>query len=348
LPDPTTPPPDDTWPAAEDPTVVARDDTLVGAPPPGPGVPPPEGPPPDRRIGAGMLLAIGAIVLVAAGILIAYLLTHDDDKNANTTTVITTTPSTTVPPKVAVPRFVGMKEQDALVRAGQVGLKPKEVFQPSKKPKGIVLSQNPEEGTEVPRNSEVKLVIDSNAKPATTTTAPTTTAATTTAPTTTAATTTAATTTTTTTRPTTTAPAQPTSATVPDVTGQTESAAATAFGNAGILASVVFVPGQSTLGTVAAQGKPANTTVPYHSHVQLNISRGPNDNPNQSVPNVVGQTLQQAVSTLNGRHLRLIYLKYPVTSRTQAGKVVQQSPLGGGQAPENAQVIVYLGSFKTR
>jgi beta-lactam-binding protein with PASTA domain len=247
-----------------------------------------------------------------------------------------------VPPKVAVPRFVGMKEQDALVRAGQVGLKPKEVFQPSKKPKGIVLSQNPEEGTEVPRNSEVKLVIDSNAKPATTT-APTTTAATTTAPTTTAATTTAATTTT----PTTTAPAQPTSATVPNVTGQTESAAATAFGNAGILASVVFVPGQATLGTVAAQGKPANTTVPYHSHVQINISRGPNDNPNQSVPNVVGQTLQQAVSTLNGHHLRLIYLKYPVTSRTQAGKVVQQTPLGGGQAPENAQVIVYLGAIKT-
>jgi beta-lactam-binding protein with PASTA domain len=288
-----------------------------------------------------MLLAIGAIVLVAAGILIAYLLTHDDDKNANTTTVITTTPSTTVPPKVAVPRFVGMKEQDALVRAGQVGLKPKEVFQPSKKPKGIVLSQNPEEGTEVPRNSEVKLVIDSNAKPATTT-APTTTAATT-APTTTAATTTAATTTT----PTTTAaPAQPTTATVPDVTGQTESAAATAFGNAGILASVVFVPGQASLGTVAAQGKPANTTVPYHSHVQINVSRGPNDNPNQSVPNVVGQTLQQAVSTLNGHHLRLIYLKYPVTSRAQAGKVVQQTPLGGGQAPENAQVIVYLGAFK--
>jgi len=293
-----------------------------------------------------MLLAIGAILLVAAGILIAYLLTHDNDKNANTTTVITTTPSTTVPPKVAVPRFVGMKEQDALVRAGQVGLKPTEVFHPSKQPKGTVISQNPEEGTEVPRNSEVKLVVDSNAKPATTT-APTATASTASAPTTTAATTTGATTTTTTTPTTTAAPAQPTSAKVPDVVGQTESQAATAFGNAGILASVVFVPGEETLGTVAAQGKPAGSTVPYHSHVQLNVSRGPNDNPNQTVPDVVGQTLQQAVSTLNGHHLRLIYLKYPVTSSTQAGKVVQQSPLSGGEAPENAQVIVYLGALKT-
>ena len=333
MPEPTTPPPADGWPVGEDPTVIARQDTLVGA-----GPPPPEGPPPDRRIGAGMLLAIGAIVLVAAGILIAYLLTHDDKNNTTTVVTTATTPSTTVPPKVAVPRFVGMKEQDALVRAGQVGLKPTEVFHPSKAPKGLVISQNPEEGTEVPRNSEVKLVVDSNAKPATTT-APTTTAATTTAPTTTGATTTTPTTTA--------APAQPTSAKVPDVTGQTESQAATAFGDAGILASVVFVPGQDALGTVAAQGKPSGSTVPYHSHVQINVSRGPNDNPNQTVPNVVGQTLQQAVSTLNGHHLRLIYLKYPVTSRTQAGKVVQQSPLSGGQAPENAQVIAYLGSLET-
>jgi len=348
VPDPTTPPPDDAWPAAEDPTVIQREETLVGGSPPPPGPPPPgalppDGPPPDRRIGAGMLLGLGALLLVAAGILIAYLLTHNnDDKNANTTTVITTAPSTTVPPKVAVPRFVGMKEQDALVRAGQVGLKPKEVFHPSKAPKGTVISQNPQEGTEVPRNSEVKIVVDSNPKPATTT-APTTTAPTTTAPTTTAPTTTATTTPTTTAA----APTQPTSATVPDVSGQTEAQAATAFGNAGVLASVVFVPGQDTLGTVVAQGKPSGSTVPYHSHVQLNFSRGPNDNPNQTVPNVVGQTLQQAVSTVNGHHLRLIYLKYPVTSRAQAGKVVQQSPLAGGEAPENAQVIVYLGALKT-
>ncbi len=343
MPDQTTPPPDDAWPA-DDETVVAREDTLVGAPPPGP--PPPGGPPPDRRIGAGMLLGLGALVLVAAGILIAYLLTHDNKKAAPTTTVITTAPSTTVPPKVAVPRFVGMKEQQALVRAGQVGLNPKEVFQPSRKPKGTVLSQNPQEGTEVARNSEIKLVIDSspNPKPATTTVATTTVATTTTATTTAATTTTAKTTT----APTTTAaPPQPTSATVPSVTGQTEAQAATAFGNAGILASVVFIPGTDTLGTVEQQAKPAGTTVPYHSHVQINVSRGPSNNPAETVPNVVGQTLQQAVSTLNGHHLRLIYLTYPVTTRAQAGKVVQQSPLQGNQAPENAQVIVYLGALKT-
>ena len=85
--------------------------------------------------------------------------------------------------------------------------------------------------------------------------------------------------------------------------------------------------------------------MPYHSHVQINISRG-NVTTDATVPNVVGKALQDAVSTLNAAHLRLIYIKYPVTSQAQAGKVVQQSPLGGAKAPENAQIVVYLGAYK--
>jgi beta-lactam-binding protein with PASTA domain len=64
------------------------------------------------------------------------------------------------------------------------------------------------------------------------------------------------------------------------------------------------------------------------------------------VPNVVGQTLTQAVSSVNAAHLRLIYVKFPVASKTQAGKIVQQSPVGRGQAPQNAQVLVYLGAYR--
>ena len=334
------PTPPDSWPAPEDETVIQQHETLVGGPPPPVG-PPPEGLPADRRIGAGMLLGIGVLALVAAGIVIAYLLTHKSDKKAPATTVIVTTaPSTTVPPKVAVPRFVGLKEQDALVRAGQVGLQPKEVFKPTKAPKGVVISQNPQEGSELARGATITLVVDSTATATTTTAAATTTTqATTTSATTTAATTTAPTTTAA-------APPQPQNATVPDVTTQKEASAVTALGNAGILASIVFVPGTDPLGTVLEQAKPAGTTVPFHSHMQINVSRGPNATTDATVPNVIGQTLTQAVSTLNSAHLRLIYLKYPVTSQTQAGKVVQQSPLSGAKAPQNAQVVVYLGAFK--
>jgi beta-lactam-binding protein with PASTA domain len=285
-----------------------------------------------------MLLALGVLVLIAAGILIAYLLTHRSDHKAATTVLVTTAQSTTVPPKVAVPRFVGLTEQDALVRAGQVGLQPKEVFKPTKAPKSVVISQNPQEGSELAHGATVTLVVDSTAKatttPTATSTSTTTQATTTNATLTTAPTTTAA------------APPQPQSATVPDITGQQEAAAVTSLGNAGILASIVFVPASDPLGTVVQQAKPAGTTVPFHSHVQINLSRGPNNNPLESVPNVVGKTLQEAVSALNAAHLRLIYLKYPVTSQAQAGKVVQQTPLGGAQAPQNAQVVVYLGAFK--
>jgi serine/threonine-protein kinase len=133
---------------------------------------------------------------------------------------------------------------------------------------------------------------------------------------------------------------------MPDVRDQKEAAAVTALGKAGVLASLVFVPSSEPLGTIVQQAKPSGATVPFHSHVQINVSRGRNDNPSATVPNVIGQTLQQAVSTVNGAHLRLIFLKFPVTSRTQAGKIVQQSPLGGAQAPQNAQVVVYLGAFK--
>jgi beta-lactam-binding protein with PASTA domain len=318
----------DSWPTPEDPTLVQRRETVVdGAPHP------PAPPSPDRRIGTGMLLALGALVLVAAGIVIAWLLTHrSDDTKAATTVVVTTAPSTTVAPKVAVPRFVGLQEQDALVRAGQVGLQPKEVFKPTKAPKGIVISQRPPGGSELARGATVTLVVDSTATtPSTTTssTTPTTTQSATTTPTTTAA-----------------APPQPQTATVPDVAGQKEAGAVTAFGNAGILASIVFVPGSDPLGTVVQQAKPSGTTMPYHSHVQINISRGPNDNALVPVPNVVGKTLPEAVSGLNASQLRLIYVKYPVTSRAHAGKVVQQSPLSGAQAPRNAQIVVYLGAFK--
>jgi beta-lactam-binding protein with PASTA domain len=318
--------PSDSWPTPEAETVVVQRETLVDAAPP-----PVEPPPPaDRRIGAGMLVGLGVLVLVAAGILIAWLLTHRSDHKA-TTTVITTAQSTTVPPKVAVPRFVGLKEADALVRAGQVGLQPKEVFKPTKAPKGVVISQNPQEGTELARGAHITLVVDSTPKTNTTktTTAATTTQSATTTPTTTAAT-----------------PAQPQTATVPDAVAQKEAAAVTALGDAGILASIVFVPGTDPLGTVLEQAKPAGTTVPFHSHLQINVSRGPNATTDATVPNVVGQTLQQAVSTLNAAHLRLIYLKYPVTSQTRAGKVVQQSPLPGAKAPQNAQVVVYLGAYK--
>ena len=159
---PETRTPREAWPTPEEETVVTGSDTLVGGPPP---VPPPEAAPPaDRRIGAGMLLGLGALALVAAGLLIAWLLTHQKNDHKTTTVVVTSAPRTAaLPPKVAVPRLVGLKEEQAVFRLGQIGLRPKEVFRPTKQPKGVVVSQKPQEATEAVRGSPVTLVIDSGA-----------------------------------------------------------------------------------------------------------------------------------------------------------------------------------------
>jgi beta-lactam-binding protein with PASTA domain len=128
---------------------------------------------------------------------------------------------------------------------------------------------------------------------------------------------------------------------MPNVANQTEQAAVSAMNRAGILASIFFVPSDDPLGTVEQQAKPAGTTLRYHSHVQINVSTGPGQKPQEQVPNVVGRTLHDAVSALNSAQLRLIYVRFPVTSG-RPGVVVQQSPLAGAHAPENAQVLVFL------
>src|SRR5437764_1684802 len=55
-------PQEEGWPTVDQ-------DTLVAPPP----APPPVPPPADRRIGAGMLLGLGAIALVAVGLVLAFL-----------------------------------------------------------------------------------------------------------------------------------------------------------------------------------------------------------------------------------------------------------------------------------
>ena len=393
--------PTDQWPTPDDATVVRREDTLVDSAPPVA----PAGPPPDRRVGAGMLLALGVLALVAGGLALAWYLTHRDDSKQTTTVVVTTAPPAAQ--KVTVPRLVGLKEQEALVRLGQLGLRPKEVFRPTKQPKNVVVSQSPSASSRLAKGEQVTLVIDSGApkvsvpdltgqsfsaaqakldklgldstqtqvtsssRPAGTvvdqapksgaklakgavvtlsvakraaSTQPTTTSTT--------ATTTEQQTTTqqTTTQQTTTAsaPPLPQNATVPDVEGQKEAAAVQSLNQAGVLASLFFVPSNDPLGTVEQQAKASGTTVPYRSHMQINISSGPGDKPKEQVPNVVGKTLQDALSAVNGANLRLIYVRYAVTSKSQAGKIVQQSPLAGGTAPQNAQVLVYLGSYRVQ
>ena len=72
---PSEPPEEMPRPTTQETTIVetVEPDTLVGAEPPYVAAPPP---PSDRGIGAGMLLGLAVVALVALGIGLAYLLTH--------------------------------------------------------------------------------------------------------------------------------------------------------------------------------------------------------------------------------------------------------------------------------
>jgi beta-lactam-binding protein with PASTA domain len=346
----TTPPPprdDDTWPQPATPTIVQTREEY--APPPGP-------PPPDRRVGAGMLLALGALALVGLGFLITYLVLHRNDHSnaasASSTVSATTAPTTTVraAAMVPVPDLRGVAVKQARSALSSVGLQPRQTTVAAKgKSAGTVVAESPKPGAHVVKGSQVLLSVARGA-PRASTTAPATTSATTTTR---AATTSrTATTSPATTAPTSTAttaappPSHPQTVTVPDVSNGQESAAVQALGRAGLLPALAFVPSNDPLGTVEAQAKAGGTTLPYHAHVQINLSTGPGQKPTEHVPNVVGEQLRRAVATLNAAHLRLIYLKYPVSSRAQAGAIVQQSPLAGASAPQNAQVLVFMGAYQ--
>jgi serine/threonine-protein kinase len=224
--------------------------------------------------------------------------------------------------KIAVPNLVGQPAAKARASLGALGLRAATTsVTMAGKPAGTVVDQAPKPGKKIAKSGLVTLSVVKAPGGKTTATVTTATTATTSA-----------------------APAQPQTATVPDVSGQDEAAAVQALAQAGILPSLVFVSSSDPLGTVEAQAKPQGATVPYRSHLQINISSGQNPTPEQ-VPNVVGSTLQQALARMNGAHLRMIYVNLAVP-RSQAGKVAQQTPLPGSGAPQGAQVLVLLGVYR--
>ena len=107
-----------------------------------------------------------------------------------------------------------------------------------------------------------------------------------------------------------------------------------------------YVAAPDPLESVVAQTPAGGQTAKARSHVTVNVSDGVGDRQPQTVPDVIGQTLDQAVQTLNASELRLIFVKVPVTTRAQVGKVVEQTPLAAATVPTNAQVLVYLGVLR--
>jgi beta-lactam-binding protein with PASTA domain len=337
----------------------------------------------DDHLAAGLIALLVLVLLVAGAAYYLHQRHHHHTAAPPRTVVVTTVAKAKTPPPKAMPPLVGLTQQAAVARLQRMHVSATVVQHPSSRPSGTVVSQRPAQASALTATTPVTLVVSTGVtkiavpnlvgQPVAQARASLTGLGLRTATTSvTMAGKTAGTVVDQAPKPgkklaknglvtlsvvkapgagktattgTTTAPSsQPQSATVPDVSGQEEPAAVQALAQAGILPSLVFVSSSDPLGTVEAQAKPQGTTVPYHSHLQINVSSGQNPTTEQ-MPNVVGSTLQQALARINGAHLRMLYVKLSVP-RNQAGKIVQQTPLPGSGAPQGAQVLVFLGVYR--
>jgi len=234
-------------------------------------------------------------------------------------------------PAKAVPDVVGQSESDAVSLLKAAGFDPDVQQVPSNEASGTVVAQKPKAGEKVQNGTHVLLNVSSG--PKSSSPSATTTAAATTAP---AATTPAKTTTTT--------PAQPAAVTVPDVAGKTLQQAVLAMRQAGMYADVRYVPSDQPAGTVVAQAKDSGTTAKRGDHMLVTVSQGNDSNTVMAtLPNVEGQDAAAAGSALRSAGFVPLVGCLAPANPAQVGKVVDEQPGAGTQAPKGVQVLIYVG-----
>ena len=136
--------------------------------------------------------------------------------------------------------------------------------------------------------------------------------------------------------------AGPAQATVPSVVGLSISDATARLHELGFNANPTYVNNSTaTQNQVISQNPTPGSKETKGSTVNLNVSNGP---PMVSVPPVVGETAQQAVSDLESAGFNNVTQQYiNVTDPSQAGIVQSQSPDGGSRAAKGSPVTIVIG-----
>jgi len=134
---------------------------------------------------------------------------------------------------------------------------------------------------------------------------------------------------------------------VPNVVGQTRSAAVSVLRAASLVPAPFVVPSSQPKNTVVSQRPHAGTSVPPQTKVRINISSGstsgggvppPPPPASKSVPDVTGQQQEAAQRQLNGIGFksRVVY----VPSDQPQGAVVSQSPGGGSTVKVGTRITL--------
>jgi beta-lactam-binding protein with PASTA domain len=212
---------------------------------------------------------------------------------------------------VTVPDTVGQSRDDAVAAIRGAGLKPKPFTVPSSQPKGQVVAQKPLGGKRVAGGSTVRLNVSSGSTAAAPPPPP--------------------------------PPSKPATVTVPDVTGQQQSVAQKQLNAAGLKAGVVYVASDESQGTVVSQAPEGGTTQKRGSRIQLNVSLGPTPGTLKGVPDVRNLDPGAARAKLTAAGFRVQTLSQGVSDASQVGKVVDEQPAGGRNAPAGSVVTIYVG-----
>lgn len=211
---------------------------------------------------------------------------------------------------VTVPDTVGQSRDNAVAAIRGAGLKPTAFTVPSSQPKGTVVAQRPLGGKRVPGGSAVRLNVSSGSTAAVPPPPP--------------------------------PPSKPATVTVPDVTGQQQDVAQKQFNAAGLKAGVVYVASDEVQGTVVSQAPEGGTTQKRGTRIQLNVSRGPRAVV-KGVPDVRNLDVGEARAKLTAAGFKVQTLPQGVSDPSQVGKVVDEQPAGGKNAPTGSVVTIYVG-----
>ena len=217
---------------------------------------------------------------------------------------------------VVVPRVVGQTQGDAVQALTALGLKPVLQNVPSDQPAGTVVGQKPPAGKEVDKGAEVKVNVSTGTGQSTTTTTTTTGTTTTAAP-----------------------------VRVPRVVGLAQAPALRRLNVLGLLPTVVYVRSSQPANRVISQLPKSGTSLRPGARVRVNVSTGPNPQPNAAVPNVVGQDQATAAQTLSDAGFKVVVLNRPTADQSEDGLVVEQQPRATSSIPGGSQVTIFIGRF---
>jgi beta-lactam-binding protein with PASTA domain len=205
---------------------------------------------------------------------------------------------------VAVPTVTGLTEALATAKLSGLGFRVSVSRISSTQPKGIVVSQQPVAGSRAQKGSIVGLNVSIGPS---TTTSPT------------------------------------PGVVVPKVVGLSQREALSRIESAGFEVDSSPAASSRPRGTVVAQQPAGGTRAAPRSRVRLQVSLGPGQRPQRTVPDTIDQDESAARRALVNAGFTVRTVDQPATDQSHEGVVQNQNPAGGDRAPAGSQVVIYVG-----